>query len=70
MGNEVYIAKYPLFKSLNEKEVEEYKAYVRKRAELITKGFAVNASLSVIHPVCRKEMIKIIEESLREQGEL
>ena len=61
-----YKAKHPLFRDLNDREVEQFKVSV---LDLCRNGFSVNA-LTTIHPVVRKELIRLLNASLELQGEL
>lgn len=61
-----YTHTHPLFRDLNLKDVKEFKASVYP---LCSNGFSLLSSLPVIHPVVRKELIRIIAESLKAQGE-
>jgi len=62
----MYKSKHPLFRNLTDNEEREFREYTFK---FCIKGFSVN-QLDTIHPVIRKELIDILETSLRKQGEL
>jgi len=62
-----YTHSFPLFRDLNPGEVGAFKASVYP---LCNNGFSLLSALPTIHPVVRKELIRLITESLREQGEL
>jgi len=64
--NETYKPKHILFRALNEIEVKQFKEYTYKFCK---DGFSIN-QLSTVHPIIRKELIRQLEQSLREQGEL
>lgn len=57
-----YKPKYPLFRALTNKEMEDFKAGAIDCFKI--------KPIEVIHPITRKEMIRMLVESLREQGEL
>ena len=50
-----------LFKKLSPQEETQFKSYV---PTFCLKGFSLN-QLNTIHPVIRKELIRILEESLK-----
>jgi len=61
-----YKAKYPLFRNLTETEVRQFKESVY---DLCKNGFSIN-EIEVFHPIVRKELIRLITESLKKQNEL
>jgi len=70
MGNQTetetgYTHTYPLFRDLNPEEVKEFKASVYP---LCSNGFDP-LFMGNIHPVVRKELIRLITKSLKAQGE-
>jgi hypothetical protein len=76
---ETYTPKFPLFKALDADEVKAFKKsvssivlqrfYWGKRSGRRSQSFTMK-ELGLIHPVVRKELIRLIEESLKEQNEL
>jgi len=64
----VYKSRNPLFRDLTDEEEKEF----RESAEdFCLHGFSLYSEiLKAIHPVVRKEIIRVLEESLKEQGEL
>jgi len=62
----MYKHKHVLFRDLTDIQVEAFKEYT---AKLCKTGFKLE-SLTCIHPVIRKELIRIVQESLKKQNEL